>query len=89
MSARGRDRARDTEEFGDNPARRPVWPHSISDDPSRGGRERPEHDAVYFDMRQRASNQGDTRIRLHEHQRYLKMLDFDDNPHVHMQRVKR
>jgi hypothetical protein len=47
--------------------------------PPLGWRERPEHDVVYFDMRQRARNESDARTRLHQHQRGLKVFHFGDN----------
>jgi hypothetical protein len=87
-SARGHDRVRNAQELRDKSARCPVRPHGINDDPPLGGSERPEHDAVYFDMRQRAGNEGDALTGLHQHQCRLEVLDFGGNPNVHMQRIE-
>ena len=88
VSASVHDCVRDAQELGDKSARRPVRPHGVNDDAPLGRRERALHDAGDADICQRAGNEGDAGTGLHQHQRGLKVLDFGDNPNVHMQRVE-
>jgi hypothetical protein len=61
----------------------------MNNDPASGWLERPEHNAVDADMRQRTGDEGDARTGLDHHQRGLKVLNFGHNPHGHMQRVEK
>jgi hypothetical protein len=58
----------------------------MNDDPSPGRREWTKHDSCDSDICQSIGNEGAAGTRWRQHQRGLKMLDFDDDPHVHVRR---
>jgi hypothetical protein len=58
------------------------------DDPSSGRREWTKHDSGDSDICQNIGNEGDAGTGWRQHQRGLKMLDLDDDPHVHVRRVE-
>lgn len=72
----------------DKPAGRFLRRYGMNGDPSSGQRERTKHHAGDSDICQSIGNEGDTGTGWRQHQRGLKMLDLDDDPHVHVRRVE-
>ena len=70
-----------------SPGRHPVWPRGMNNDPTSGGANG-RNTTGNADICQSAGNEGDASAGLHQHQCGVKVLDFGDGPHIHMQRVE-